>query len=1080
MASTKSELREELAALRRRVAEIEAALGEPAPADPVQARCALTMETTGVVLFSAPAGSDRLDFVAGATERVLGYQPAEMVGTEGFWQRLILPEDAMELGRGIEVLASTGRADMSIRVQPRTGGPRWVRVVMQVLSNEHGAPARVDGVIVDLAERETATQAVHESETRFQQLAESIRDVFWSMDLRSGRMLYVSPAYEEIWGRPASEPLTHGIVAVTQHVHPEDAARFPILTPEILSAGPGPAEYRVIRPDGTIRWVKSRIFPVRDERGEVIRLTGVTADITDERRAEEELRASRAFLRVVLDSLPVQVAVLDGDGAILSVNAAWTAFAEETGCADALACVGRAAFDACAVACVTDPELAARVERGVADVLAGRAAGFEVEHPAGAGGQRWFLLRVTPVGDRRSGLPLRAAAVLSQTDVTERRRATDEARRSGALYQRIVEHGWDFVTLADREGRIHYASGAWRRLLGVAPAALVGGIGSRRLHRDDMANRDAVRARVLATPGETGEYEGRLRHADGHWVWTEVRLANLLDEPDVRAVVTIGHEITLRKEAADALQRVNAELEQRVAERTAELSQANAALSRASRAKDEFLAGMSHELRTPLNAVLGLSEALLEDIYGPLTDRQQTTVRRIEESGRHLLSLINDILDLSKIEAGKSAIELDAVDVDELCRASIRMVQDAARKKHLKISQRLRGGFGAVLADERRLKQVLVNLLSNAVKFTPEGGKIGLDTTLDPDAGTLTLEVWDSGIGMSAEEIGRLFQPFMQLDAGLDRRHAGTGLGLALVRRIVDQHGGTVSVQSEPGQGSRFTVALPARTPPPTPSLAALAPRPLTRALVIDASLTDAEHLERYLVESGVEPILHATAEGAVDRAAEERPDVVFLDLLESGGGWELLHALKTDPRTAAIPVVLTSVLDRPADGAAAEADDYIVKPVSRTLMSETLTGLAAARAASPSAGPEPRPLGPRRILLAEDAETNIGTLDDFLCARGYQVLVARDGREAVTMARAERPDLILMDIQMPILDGLAATRELRADPSPEVRQIPIIALTALAMAGDRERCLGAGADDYLTKPISLKQLGAALEARLR
>jgi CheY-like chemotaxis protein len=289
-----------------------------------------------------------------------------------------------------------------------------------------------------------------------------------------------------------------------------------------------------------------------------------------------------------------------------------------------------------------------------------------------------------------------------------------------------------------------------------------------------------------------------------------------------------------------------------------------------------------------------------------------------------------------------------------------------------------------------------------------------------------------------------------------------------------------VEVQSEPGLGSRFVVTLPARRPTRVPSESPVAPRPLTRALLVDASLTDAEQLERYLVESGVEPILHASAEGAVERAAVEAPDVIFLDLLEGGGGWELLHAFKRDPRTAAIPVVLTSVLDRPEDGAAAEADDYIVKPVSRALLSDTLTGLAAARAAAPASSAAPAVRRRRRILLAEDAETNIGTLDDFLRARGYDVLVARDGREAVDMARAERPDLILMDIQMPRLDGLAATRELRADGAAEIRLTPIIALTALAMAGDRERCLAAGADDYLTKPISLKQLAAAVEARLR
>ncbi|MEQ2008661.1 MAG: ATP-binding protein [Limisphaerales bacterium] len=383
-------------------------------------------------------------------------------------------------------------------------------------------------------------------------------------------------------------------------------------------------------------------------------------------------------------------------------------------------------------------------------------------------------------------------------------------------------------------------------------------------------------------------------------------------------------------------------------------------LPRAARLKDEFLANMSHELRTPLNAVLGLSEALLEQVSGPLNERQAKSLRVIHESGAHLLELINDILDLSKIEAGRVDLQLDAVPVEPLCRASLRLVKEAAYRKNLDVKLAVAPGVAAVRADERRLKQVLVNLLSNAVKFTRAGGALGLDVALNAASGAVEFAVWDTGIGMAEEDLGKLFQPFVQLDSGLARHHQGTGLGLALVRRLVELHGGSVSVTSDVGRGTRFTVAIPA------------------------------------------------------GKAAPE--------------------------------------------------------PVSE----KSRPGIPSAPATDATASSSTGPL----VLLAEDNEANVLTLRDYLEARGYRLLVARDGAEAVALAQTHAPQLILMDVQMPDMDGFGATRRIRALPA--LRTTPIIALTALAMPGDRERCLAAGADDYLSKPVELRTLAARIAELLK
>jgi signal transduction histidine kinase/CheY-like chemotaxis protein len=455
--------------------------------------------------------------------------------------------------------------------------------------------------------------------------------------------------------------------------------------------------------------------------------------------------------------------------------------------------------------------------------------------------------------------------------------------------------------------------------------------------------------------------------AEKRWAEEDIALLKMVGEVFANALA--------RRQAEEALAEERTLLARRVEERTAELSVANAELARAARLKDEFLASMSHELRTPLNAILGMSETLQEQVYGPLNEEQLDSLRTIEESGRHLLSLINDILDISKIEAGKLELQIGPAPVESVCQASLQFIRQEAQKKRIKVSLTHDSAVTTLQADGRRLKQILVNLLTNAVKFTPAGGAIGLEVAGDAQGGLAHFTVWDTGIGISEENMSRLFQPFVQLDSSLSRQYSGTGLGLALVHRLAKMHGGSVSLESRVGQGSRFTVSLPWR-----------------------------------------EPVL-----SEVEGPAEE---------VEAAG-----EAIQS------------------AYGA--------TEPVE-------------AGASAPRRG---LPAEQFLILLAEDNQNNIDMISSYLLSKGYRITVARNGREVLERARGERPDLILMDIQMPGMDGLEATRRIRADA--DLATIPIVALTALAMPGDRERSLAAGANDYLSKPVSLKKLVEAIETRI-
>jgi len=508
-----------------------------------------------------------------------------------------------------------------------------------------------------------------------------------------------------------------------------------------------------------------------------------------------------------------------------------------------------------------------------------------------------------------------------------------------------------YVNPLDKMSSTTYVSPQIQTMLGYMPEEWLSDpeFWQKRIHPDD---REAVLANVERSDltGTAFDMEYRMLARDGHVVWFQDQTVLVRDthgQPLYWQGLKI--DITKRKQAEDEILKLNAELERRVEERTEELE-------RALRAKDEFLANMSHELRTPLNAILGLSESLMELVAGPLNEKQHRYVGMISESGNHLLSLINDILDLAKIEAGQIILNINEVDLKQVCQASLRMINELAHKKNQQVTLEIEDEIGPVWTDERRLKQILVNLLSNAVKFTPENGKLGLEVQADSEEKRIMLTVWDNGIGISESDLTRLFRPFMQLDSGLAREVTGTGLGLTLVAQMVRLHGGSVAVESEPGQGSRFTVILP-----------------WDPALATDAMLR-----------------------------------------LKSTGKF---RAIKSDAK------------DRPI------------------------------------------------ILLVEDTKEVTMMIVDYLEMAGYQIIIAEDGLSGIERAKKKHPALILMDIQMPGMDGLEATRQLRADS--DFRTVPIIALTALAMRGDRERCLAAGATDYLAKPVSLKKLVQMIEEYL-
>jgi signal transduction histidine kinase/DNA-binding response OmpR family regulator len=501
----------------------------------------------------------------------------------------------------------------------------------------------------------------------------------------------------------------------------------------------------------------------------------------------------------------------------------------------------------------------------------------------------------------------------------------------------------------------------------------------------------------------------------------------------------------------------------------------------ASRHKSQFLANMSHELRTPLNAIIGVTEMLLEDAraFGP--EEQIEPHERILRAGRHLLALINDILDLSKIEAGKMELHLESFAVATLVEEVVTTIRPLAARNGNEVVVECASDPGTMRADATRLRQALLNLATNASKFT-EGGRVTVAVARRPDDGRewITFAVSDTGIGITAEQMGRLFEEFTQADASTTRKYGGTGLGLAISRRLCRMMGGDITVESVPGEGSTFTMRLPAEvraaedsggagiveaasdTPRKAPA------REGRRVLVIDDDPTVRELMERFLSREGFSVVTAANGLEGLRRAREVRPAAITLDVLMPDlDGWTVLAALKGDPGLADIPVVFVTILDEKTRGYSLGASDYLVKPVDRERLAQVLRRLCG----DPVSG---------RILVVEDDETTRAVIRHALEGEGWSITQAENGRVALARLADTRPDAILLDLMMPEMDGFEFLTSLRREAA--WRDIPVLVLTAKDLTDEDRRRLGGEVERVVQKGACgrdelLREVGRLLAA---
>lgn len=556
-----------------------------------------------------------------------------------------------------------------------------------------------------------------------------------------------------------------------------------------------------------------------------------------------------------------------------------------------------------------------------------------------------------------------------------------------------------------------------------------------------------------------------------------VQVAEKVASGDLNAEFTItsrdetGQLLSAIKSMTADLREMYDNMEEKIRQRTKELERSNEQLKQAQEAADEasrtksaFLANMSHELRTPMNAIIGYSEMLMEEAVDLDQEGFVPDLKKIHGAGKHLLSLINDILDLSKIEAGKMTIYLENFDVATAVNEVVATIQPLVQKKNNTLTVICPPGVGTMRADLTKVRQTLFNLLSNASKFTENGVlKLEVNRTAEPAGDWIDFSVSDTGIGMTPEQMGKLFQAFSQADASTTRKFGGTGLGLAISRKFCQMMGGDITVQSESGKGSTFTARLPAEAheikPEPAAPQEFSAPsdtdhKPLV--LVIDDDPTVLDLMERFLAKENFAVKTALTGQDGVALAKSLRPAAITLDVMMPGmDGWAVMRALKADPVTAEIPVILVTITDNKEMGFALGASDYLTKPVDWNRLAGLLKRIGSAADS-------------QYVLVVEDESSTREVLERTLKKAGWNVRAAANGREALEALRAAAPSLVLLDLMMPEMDGFEFLQQFRHNE--QWRQIPVIVLTAKDLTpADRER-LNGQVNDILQKGASSRE----------
>jgi two-component system, sensor histidine kinase and response regulator len=920
----------------------------------------------------------------------------------------------------------------------------------------------------DITERKRAEEAIRESEQRWRNLTEALPQFVWTASA-DGTTDYFSTQIVNYTGRSEIELLARGWMDV---LHPDDAERTRTRWLEsVANQRNHEVEHRIRSSDGAYRWFTTRGVPIRDTAGHIVKWFGTCTDITEHKRSEQALRESEQRWRSLTEALPQLVWTATPDGACDYFSMQWT---QHTGVPEDRL-LGWQWME------TLHPDDREPTKQLWTNSVAGRGP-YDVEYRVRRtdGEYRWFKTRGVPIRDSEGNVFKWFGTC---TDITDLRRTEEALRESEERFRGTFENAGVGIAHTQSTGRLLRVNEKFCAIVGYPREELLKKTFQDITYPDDLTISLGSLGTLMRGESAVVGHEKRYVRKDGSPVWVELFTTLQRDAAGQPAyAIAVVQDISERR-------RLDAEVR-----RAKEMAES------ANRAKDEFLANVSHEIRTPMNAILGMTELVLGT---PLSDDQRQSLRTVKAAADNLLSILNDLLDFSKIEAGK--MELDPADfgLRAALGDTLRTLAMRAHNAGLELVSHVGPDVpDALVGDPGRLRQVLLNLIGNAIKFTKEGevvvrAEVAGDSTSDRVC--VRFSVSDTGIGIPSEKQEKIFRAFEQEDTSTTRKYGGTGLGLTIAARLVALMGGTIAVDSEPGRGSTFafTAQFGRQSHPPEPNSA----RPPTQlhnlpVLIIDDNATNCHILKEWLRNWQMEPAAVGDGVAAMDTlwdaATWGRPyQLVLLDArMPDTDGLVLAAKIRKRPELSATRIILLTSGDMPSNLARLRElriDAHLLKPAQQDELLETIyqvmNGVRGnAPSAPPSAAAEDltpeaiRAVVPLNILVAEDNDFNSQLLEQLLVRRGHHVQLANDGRKALSLAEDSAFDLLLLDVHMPELDGFQVIQAIRERERSAGGHLPVVALTARSRKEDRERCLAAGMDDFLAKPIQAPDLWSAID----
>lgn len=953
-----------------------------------------------------------------------GAEPGE---TEGWnWRSVHHPDHVDRASDGFFRAIRGGEPwEDTFPLRGKDGQYRWFLSRAVPVRDRDGRILRWLGTNTDVTEQRRAESRMMEAERRLQLALRAARIGAWSWNLEDDR-IEADPRLREIFDFTAEEPIRGQ--DVTSRVHPDDQPRIgQIIDTARRRRGEYDAEFRILLPSGEVRWAVARGVVTDGTPERSLTLIGVTWDTTDAKRAEERLRLSEARFRSLVEATAAIVWSTSGAGRFETPQPSWSSFTGQT--FDELKGTGWVE--------AIHPDDRPHTSEAWRAARAGKTV-YKAEHRLRRydGVYRDMLVRAVPLLDA-GGTVQEWVGV--HTDITTRRRAEEALRETEERYRLAAQATndaiWDWNLSSDR---IHWNE-AVRTLFGYGEdvSETSASWWMDHIHPDDQDHVVTGIHAVIDGGGTRWNDEYRFRRADGSYASILDRgfvLRSPIGQP--QRMIGAMQDISVRKRAEE------------------ELEAARLAAEEANRAKSLFIANMSHELRTPLSAVIGYTEMLEEELADLGVDSMLPDLEKIEANARHLLTLINGVLDISKIEAGKMEVHGEDADVADLTREVAATVEALVSKKGNRLAVEVADDVGRMHTDVVKVRQCLFNLLSNAAKFTENGtvtlsveraspSPQGAGEVLPVDM--VVFRVTDTGIGMTAEQVRRLFERFMQADSSTTRRFGGTGLGLAITKAFADMLGGEVAIDTAPAKGTSFTLRLPAdlrhsRLPgsaDATPvRLEELPPAQSAREtiLIIDDEQAMRELLARFLHREGYGVALAADGQTGLSIARQIRPRAILLDvMMPRTDGWSVLSVLKAEPDLADIPVIIISSRREKGLALSLGAADYFTKPVDWQRLHRVLSGLSGQ--------------APGTALVLMEADETRALLGAELGRDGWQVAEAETEEDAFRRLAAATPTVILLDPFTPGLDGFDFLKALCRDP--DWCRIPVIVVAAQEIGRD-------------------------------